>query len=153
MHWSELVDNPLFADLPFKIELTKYGQLLMSPASNEHGRIQSRFSAQLLQQQTHGDVVIECSIATTEGVKVADVAWLSAEFVDRFGFVTPYPQAPELCIEIMSPSNSMQDMQEKIRLYLASGAVEVWLVYTLERIECFNRDGRLLHSHLFPSLK
>ena len=63
MHWSELVDNPLFADLPFKIELTKYGQLLMSPASNEHGRIQSRFSAQLLQQQTHGDVVIECSDA------------------------------------------------------------------------------------------
>ena len=40
MEWSEVVDNPLLRDLPFKIELNKFGKLLMSPASNNHGMLQ-----------------------------------------------------------------------------------------------------------------
>jgi Uma2 family endonuclease len=141
----------MFANLPFKIELTRFGKLLMSPASNEHGRIQSRLCAQLLQQQQGGEVVTECSIATVDGVKVADVAWCSDDFVGRFGFMTPYPEAPELCIEILSPSNSTVEMDEKIQLYLNSGALEVWLVHNLDTIDYFSRDGRLQTSRLFPA--
>ena len=129
MEWSEVIDNPMFANLPFKIELNRFGKLLMSPASNAHGRIQSRLGAKLLQHG--GEVVSECSVLTTDGVKVADLAWLSDEFVNQFGFITPYPQAPELCVEIVSPSNSTQEMLEKVSLYLESGAVEVWIVYSL----------------------
>ncbi len=40
MEWTEAVDNPLLKDLPFKIELNKFGKLLMSPVSNQHGQIQ-----------------------------------------------------------------------------------------------------------------
>ncbi|EIC20497.1 Uma2 family endonuclease [Thiorhodovibrio frisius] len=152
MEWSEVVDNPMFANLPFKIELTQFGKLLMSPASNEHGRIQSRLCAKLLEKQTGGEVVTECSVATIDGVKVADVAWLSNEFVSRYGFVTPYPAAPELCIEILSPSNSMLEMQEKVELYLKTGAVEVWLVRDLGSMEFFDCYGKLSKSTLFPSL-
>ncbi len=150
MEWSEVIDNPMFANLPFKIELNRFGKLLMSPASNAHGRIQSRLGAKLLQHG--GEVVSECSVLTTDGVKVADLAWLSDEFVNQFGFITPYPQAPELCVEIVSPSNSTQEMLEKVSLYLESGAVEVWIVYSLERIEMFNRDGTLVMSELLPRL-
>ena len=150
MEWSEVVDNPMFANLPFKIELTKFGKLLMSPASNEHGRIQSRLCAKLLGNQTSGEVVTECSIATSDGIKVADIAWLSATFVNRFGFITPYPEAPELCIEILSPSNSTVEMQEKVELYLQTGAVEVWLVHNLKSVEIFDGSGRLTTSRLFP---
>jgi len=42
MECLEVINNPLLKDLPFKIELNKWGKLLMSPASNQHGRIQSR---------------------------------------------------------------------------------------------------------------
>jgi hypothetical protein len=35
--WRELIDNPFFRDIPYKVELNKYGQILMSPASNRHG--------------------------------------------------------------------------------------------------------------------
>lgn len=150
MQWSDVVDNAMFADLPFKIELTKFGKLLMSPASNEHGRIQSHLSAMLLQQQPGGDVVAECSIATADGIKVADVAWLSADFVARHGFVTPYPKAPDICIEIVSPSNSMAEMKEKAKLYLDSGALEVWIVHSLNQIEFLGIDGKLLRSVLIP---
>jgi hypothetical protein len=45
MEWLDVVENPLLRDLPFKIALNKFGKLLMSPASNDHGRIQSRLAA------------------------------------------------------------------------------------------------------------
>ena len=69
MEWSEVIDNPLLRDLPFKIELNKFGKLLMSPASNEHGRIQSRIAAALLNKLAKGGVITECSVQTSDGVK------------------------------------------------------------------------------------
>ncbi len=34
MDWASMIHNPLLKDLPFKIELGKWGKILMSPASN-----------------------------------------------------------------------------------------------------------------------
>lgn len=148
MEWSEVVGNPLLRDLPFKIELNKFGKLLMSPASNEHGRIQSRLAAQLLNKSGKGEVITECSIDTSDGVKVADVAWLSENFVAEFGFVTPYPKAPELCVEIVSPSNSKIEIRTKVDLYLAKGAQEVWIAYSLDNIEMYSCTGIIEKSRL-----
>lgn len=146
MEWLEVIENPLLQNLPFKIELNKFGKLLMSPASNDHGRIQSRLAAGLLGKLSKGEVITECSIQTSDGVKVADVAWLSEDFVSEFGFITPYPKAPEICIEIVSPSNSKIEIQEKVDLYLARGAVEVWVAYSLEDINIFNCTGLVKDS-------
>ncbi|BCG63749.1 MAG: hypothetical protein methR_P1477 [Methyloprofundus sp.] len=143
MEWSDVIENPILRDLPFKIELNKFGKLLMSPASNQHGRVQSRLAAALLNQLPKGEVVTECSIQTSDGVKVADVAWLSAAFIDEFDFVTPFPKAPELCIEIVSPSNSKVEIQSKIDLYLAKGAHEVWIVYDLNKIDMYSCVGQI----------
>ena len=74
MEWSEVLENPLLRDLPFKIELNKFGKLLLIPASNEHGRIQSRLAAALLNKQPNGEVITGCSVETSDGVKIADVA-------------------------------------------------------------------------------
>ena len=143
MEWLDVIQNPVLRDLPFKIELNKYGKLLMSPASNQHGRIQSHLAAALLNQLPKGEVITECSVQTSDGVKVADVAWLSEAFIDEFDFVTPFPKAPELCIEIVSPSNSKVEIQDKIDLYLAKGAHEVWVVYGLNRINMYSYLGQI----------
>ena len=37
MNWQEVCDDPHLQDLPYKVELNRFGQILMSPASNEHG--------------------------------------------------------------------------------------------------------------------
>ena len=150
MEWIDVIENPLLKNLPFKIELNKFGKLLMSPASNEHGRIQSRLAASLINKYPKGEVVTECSIQTSDGVKVADVAWLSEAFVHEFGIVTPFPKAPELCIEIVSPSNSKIEIQTKIDLYLARGADEVWVVYALDDIHMFSHMGRIEKSQVEP---
>lgn len=98
----------------------------MSPASNLHGRIQGYLTSKVLGNLPSGEIITKCSIQTSDGVKVADIAWLSDEFIAEFEYVTPYPKAPEICVEIVSPSNSKIEIQEKVDLYLSKGAVEVW---------------------------
>jgi Uma2 family endonuclease len=126
MQWSEVIANPFLQNLPFKIELNKWGKVEMSPASNQHGLVQGDVYTEL-KRKRGGKVIIECSVQTTEGVKVADVAWISNAKYAQFGTLTPYPQSPEICVEIMSPSNSWAEMHMKASLYLAAGAKEVWI--------------------------
>lgn len=153
MEWAEVIGHPLLQDLPFKIELDRFGKLLMSPASNNHGRLQGRIAGALWHKQPEGEVIAECSIQTTEGVKVADVAWASAAFIAEFGYTTPYPKAPELCVEIVSPSNSKQEIEHKVNLYLAKGAQEVWVVYEDQRMDIFTHIGQIAASRFDPDIR
>lgn len=141
LRWAELCNDPLLHDLPGKIELNAYGVIEMSPASNRHGIQQAAIVRALGQQLPAGQVIIECSIATTEGVRVPDVAWASPEFVARHGDATPYPAAPEICVEVRSPSNSDAEMAFKTRLFLEAGAVEVWIVAEDGRWQVFDATG------------
>lgn len=59
---------------------------------------------------------------------VADVAYVSAE---RFQQADPEDNirgAPELVIEVLSPSNTAVEIYEKERICLANGAREFWVV-------------------------
>lgn len=146
MEWSEVISNPLLQNLPFKIELNKWGKILMSPASNNHGMLQADLVYELRTKLPNGKVITECSIKTPDGVKVADVAWASDEFIAKYGVVTPYVVAPEICVEVVSPSHSKREMQEKIMLYLAKGAHEVWLVDQEGSITYFSHGGQIERS-------
>ncbi|WP_446009680.1 Uma2 family endonuclease [Candidatus Electrothrix sp.] len=148
MNWASVIANPYLQNLPFKIELNKWGKILMSPASNHHGILQSEAVVYLRSKLPAGRVIAECSIKTDDGVKVADVAWASDAFMRRNGETTPYEEAPEICIEIVSPSNSREEMDEKIKLYLAKGAVEVWICADDGNVSHFSRDGQMTHSTL-----
>ncbi len=91
MQWSDVINDPLLQNLPFKIELNKFGNILMTPASNQHGCIQAQISVNLSNNLPQGEVIAECSIQTPDGVKVADVAKASDEFINTFSYKTPYP--------------------------------------------------------------
>ncbi len=151
MEWAEVIGNPLLQNLPFKIELNRFGKILMTPASNQHGRIQGRMAANLINKLPNGEVITECSIQTSEGVKVADVAWASDEFIRTFAYETPYPKAPEICIEIVSPSNSKVEITGKVNLYLAKGAQEVWVIYENGKMTTYNHVGEIKQSALAPA--
>ena len=124
----------------------------MSPASNHHGRIQGRLSAMLWNNMPKGEIITECSVNTSDGVKVADVVWASAAFVAEHGYATPYNKVPELCVEIVSPSNSKQEMAQKTELYLAKGAQEVWVIYEGTMIDIFDHAGKREHSQFSQDL-
>jgi Uma2 family endonuclease len=146
MQWSEVISNPYLQDLPFKIELNRYGKIEMSPASNKHGYLQSLIGALFINTLESGKTLTECSIQTIEGVKVADVAWCSTEFFTQHGFETPYAHAPEICVEIVSPSNSKIEISNKVRLYLQAGAAEVWVVWENDIVDYYDISGKLRQS-------
>jgi len=125
--WADVLANPFLKDLPFKIEMNRWGRIEMSPASNQHGLVQVDIATEL-RQRPGGRVLVECSIQTTDGVRVADVAWISDARLLQYAGATPYPGAPEICVEVMSPTNSWAEMHMKAGLYLQAGAEQVWIV-------------------------
>jgi Uma2 family endonuclease len=74
-----------------------------------------------------GRVFTECPISTADGVKAADVAWASSKRVRELGKRTCFPRAPEICVEVISESNTDAEIEEKAALYLNAGAQEVWI--------------------------
>lgn len=150
MTWNDVLADRSLQNLPYKIELNQFGQILMSPATNFHGLYQGEIAFLLKTLKTEGFVNTECSIDTTLGTKVADVAWLSNTFFKKYAKETPFPVAPDLCIEIVSRSNSKLEMQTKIDLYLAKGAQEVWLCTLKGKVTFYNHSGVMEQSNLFP---
>ena len=145
--WREVVDNPYLRDFPFKLELNEDGKVefAMSPASNRHSHWRFRIGV-MLERALGGEALVECSILTDKGVRVADVVWCSPVFLARHGYETPYTQAPELCIEVASPSNTTDELAKKTQLYLEAGAVEAWIVCGDGIVEVYGPEGRRAQS-------
>ncbi len=140
--WAEVMNDPGLRDLPYKIELNAWGKIEMSPASTRHARLQGECAFQLRRQLPGGAVLTECPVLTDIGVRVPDVAWVSDDLLRLHGETTPYPRAPELCVEIVSESNTEAELEEKTRAYLAAGAQEVWLVSESGAVQFFDAGGR-----------
>ena len=139
--YRELCDDRRFENVPGKIEIDPWGRLLMSPATPYHGTLQAELCHRL-KASLGGRVISEAPIVTGDQVMVADAAWVTDEFAQRHLFDNPLTVAPEICVEVVSPSNSRKELQEKIAAYLAAGAIEVWIVYPKsKRIECFTAQG------------
>ena len=128
-------------DLPYKIELNIYGKIEMSPANNRHARLQGYLAGEFARQLSGGGVLTECPVLTRIGVKVPDVAWASSGFFAKHGDTTPFPEAPEICVEIVSPSNSDEELREKTQAYLAAGAGEVWVVHEDGSVRFYDATG------------
>lgn len=132
--WAHVLQDPVLRNLPFRLELNRWGHVEMTPpASPGHMRVATRL-ALLLREMLTGDAFTECAIVTSSGVKVADVVWCSDAFLERNRSALSSMQpslleAPELCIEIMSPSNLLAELSEKSALYLGAGAKEAWIVH------------------------
>lgn len=47
MQWQEVCNDPLLQNLPYKIELNRWGQIVMSPAKIKHGFFQNRIGSLL----------------------------------------------------------------------------------------------------------
>jgi Uma2 family endonuclease len=151
MRWEEVCDNRQLQDLPFKIELNKWGQIVMSPVKIKHSFYQGRIQRLLESLLKTGEVMPECAIDTSDGVKVADVVWCSAERFDRIQEEVSASIAPEICIEVKSSGNTLDEMEFKQRLYFEAGAIEVWICNEQGQIIFSNDRSELAQSLLVPN--
>jgi Uma2 family endonuclease len=152
MNWQEVCDDPTLRNLPFKIELNEWGQIVMSPASNRHRILQGLLIQVLNKLREDGIAFPESPLQTSKGVKVPDVVGVSQELLREQGAVTPYRKSPEICIEVLSASNIGAEMTEKRELYFARGAQEVWLCDGQGHLSFFDCTGQMPKSRLFPGL-
>lgn len=149
--WEDVQNDPLLHDLPFKIETNEHGQVVMSPPpALPHGFRQPKIARLLEDHLPEGQAATECPVKTSKGTKGVDVVWFSSERREKVGDQTQSPIAPEICVEILSSSNTSAEMDEKKTLYFEAGAEEVWLCDEDGRMRFFGRDGERKASARAP---
>ena len=111
------------------------GELLMeaSPAAR-HNLIRQRITVKLMQfvdSKFLGIVLEEMDFRlNSDTVRNPDVAFVTAAHVAGIDLdVSPIEGAPALAVEVISPSNSAEDMAKKTQQYLRAGSTAVWIVY------------------------
>jgi Uma2 family endonuclease len=126
--WQQLAADPLVAAIPFKVELNEKGAIEVSPPTTRHAFLQAFVSRELARQRPDGTTFTECPVETDIGVRVPDVVWASPEFMQRHGAESEFRAGPDLCVEVLSPTNTRAEIGEKVAAYLSAGAREVWVV-------------------------
>ena len=151
--WAEVLADPTLARLPHRIETDQHGHILMSPPPAPiHGQRQAHIAGLLRQFLPDGIAFSECPLSTAGGVKAIDVTWLAPERPENISQLTLFERAPEICVEIVSPSNSRSEINEKRALYFDAGAAEVWVCALDGSVSFFvSPDHHLPTSSICPS--
>ncbi len=79
----------------------------------------------------HGAVAVEADCLLSEApdtIRIPDVAVLLQPFDAENAFHGRVRGAPDIAIEVLSPSNSPQEMRDKTSEYFQAGALRMWIV-------------------------
>lgn len=119
----------------YRLELSAGRLVREPPPGARHGVIVRNLFRALdtfVSDHELGEVVFETGFLLVERpptVRGPDVAFISAERLPAGpvpeGF---WPMAPDLAVEVVSPSNAAAEMQEKVLQYLETGTRLVWVV-------------------------
>jgi Uma2 family endonuclease len=122
----------------------------MSPAGSRHGQIALQLGALLqlfVRKQGLGKTVgAETGFIlrhNPDTVRAPDVAFIARERVPAAGLPQGYfPGAPDLAVEVVSPSDAATEVQQKVDDYLVAGTQQVWVVYPdQQKVVVFSATG------------
>ncbi len=76
-------------------------------------------------------------------VRMADVSFVRRERVDPMRWAEGYcPIPPDLAVEVVSPSDEVEKLDEKVKEYLRAGVKLIWVVRPVFRaVQVFRIDG------------
>ena len=150
--YEEYMDTP---EIEGRFDIVD-GEMIMAPSPIPDHQITSRQFFLILHQfiieRNLGellyaplDVVIRRNPLRT---RQPDLLLLSNESYARIDRHLPIEEAPELAIEILSPSNTRRRVQDALADYAAIGVKECWLVFlaarTIEALTLVNGEWRRL---------
>jgi Uma2 family endonuclease len=115
-------------------ELDEGEVLSMAPASDEHGDVGAEFVFRLrgfVKEHALGRVYsVDAGFRLSKDVvRAPDVAFVRQERLGLGHHRSFFPGAPDLAVEIFSPSDSVPQLMRKVRQYLEHGSQTVWVVY------------------------
>jgi Uma2 family endonuclease len=141
-----------FEQLPdgdgFHREVVEGELLVLPPAKSRHARIIKAVAKALGPLESGGlwSVFVEAGYRLSENPPTwiqPDVSVLSAERARATSGDDYFIKAPELAIEVVSPSETARDLTRKIDLLLAGGSHVVWVIDPEKReVRVFSPDGR-----------
>jgi Uma2 family endonuclease len=130
---EELMDLP---EDGFRYELVKGELVKMTPTGLRHGRIAMRLGSRLEQHASKHNLGSVYAAETgfllasdPDTVRAPDASFVAAGRIppegepDKFG-----PFAPDLAVEVISPSDRVVEVEEKVMEYLEAGTRLVWVV-------------------------
>lgn len=129
---GEIVDMPL----PNPIHAAVLGTLSAAIFNHVHGR---RLGRVLI-----GDVpfVLERNPEGKDTLRGIDIAFVSTERLSGRLPRKPLTVAPDLAVEVISPSNKAEDIENKTQQLLKAGTELIWIVYPeLQSVTVHSADG------------
>ncbi len=151
MTWAEVCEDKLLNSLPYRIETDRWGNIVMSPPPrSRHAEYQGRIVSLMAAHLSGGLAIPECPLETSEGTKAIDVAWVSHRRRASKPNDPVYLIAPEICVEVLSPSKSADEINYRKRLFFERGAVEFWVCDAQGRMQFYDASGLIPHSNLCP---
>ena len=119
-----------------RYELVRGELRKMSPAGSEHGAIIVNLTV-LVAQHVKANNLGVCFGAETgfrlgsnpDTVRAPDLAFVSRERIPESGVPKKFWQgAPDLAVEVLSPGDTVYEVDEKVEEWLAAGTKAVWVV-------------------------
>ncbi len=117
-------------------ELIRGELMMMGPAGPRHGKFASRLDRAIgnhVEAHDLGEVYtaepgfqLEADPLT---IRAPDVAFVQRSRIPEGEPAGFWPLAPDLVVEIISPSETARDIHEKLDDYLRAGTCLIWLVY------------------------
>lgn len=120
----------------FRHELVKGELLRMAPTGHKHGIVTMHLAGPLyryVKDHNLGEVYgAESGFIISQDpdtVRAPDVAFVRRERIDTAGEVKSYWMgAPDLAAEVVSPGDTVSEIEDKVAEWLAAGAGMVWVV-------------------------
>lgn len=164
---EELFERP---DDGYRYELVEGSLVRMTPTGAEHGVVTARLAYVLHEYALrHGGV---CCGAETgfvlrrspDVVRAPDAAFVTRERIPKAGIPRSYwPLAPDLAVEVPSPSDRVTEVEVKIGDYFSAGTRLVWVVEPApptvrvyrspEDVKVIQKDGELTGGDVLPGFR
>lgn len=133
----------------FRYELVGGELRKMTPAGFGHGAIVANMTGPLTQHVKAHALGVVCGAETgfrigsnPDTVLAPDVAFVRRDRLPLFGLPAGYwPGAPDLAVEVLSPGDTVCDVDAKVAAWLDAGAAEVWVVNPQHRVVTIHRAG------------
>src|SRR5258708_29268459 len=152
----QLSHDDVERDVPQRYELDEGELIVMAPTGNEHGLI----AAEILRRVANfvvdndlgevtaaetGFVLYKNPAKDKDIVRAPDVAFIAKArlmpTIEKF-----YTIAPDFAVEVVSPSDTAQQMRRKADQYLQAGTRLIWVVYPGERFVDVFQPGHDIHT-------
>jgi len=123
-----------------RLELLKGEIVAVSRPNWEHGEIAGNVYSIIkgyLRKKQVGRVSVESGVITERApdtLRGPDVSFMSKERMPLDERMNHYASVtPDLCVEVLSPSNTRAELNEKMAEYFSTGARMIWLIDPDER--------------------